>query len=185
MAQSPSAPESLYEAATIAGKLGNARDQEAAWRKLRGDFPDHPLASRAGLELASASYKRKEWKDAVTHAQVATKSDDEAVRAEAWLLTGEAELKLKRFQNAEKAFDAATAVTGADTGLRYRAMAGLGLAHEEQREWKAALAAYESVAGKSPDATLRDWAKERAQAVKRHITTTPPPGGGKKPRSGS
>ena len=36
----------------------------------------------------------------------------------------------------------------------------------EQQDWKAALAAYESVVSRSPDATLRDWARERATAMK-------------------
>ena len=56
-----------------------------------------------------------------------------------------------------------------DAGVRYRAMAGLGLAREEQQDWKAALAAYESVVNRSPDATLRDWARERATAMKSRL----------------
>jgi len=182
MAQSPPTPEGLYDAATIGGRLGRSRDQEAAWRKLRTEFPDHALARRAALDLATAAFKRKEWKEAAAHAQAAAKSDEEAVRAEAWLLAGEAELKLKRFQAAEKAFEAAAAVRNSEVAVRYRALAGLGLAHEEQQKWKAALAAYESVAGKSPDPTLRDWARERASAVKGRMSDTPAE---KKPKSGS
>jgi TolA-binding protein len=182
MAQSPATPEGLYDAATIGGRLGRSRDQEAAWRKLRTEFPDHALGRRAALDLATAAFKRKEWKEAAAHAQAASKSDEETVRAEAWLLAGEAELKLKRFQAAEKAFQAAAAVKNTEAAVRFRALAGLGLAHEEQQEWKAALAAYEAVAGKSPDPTLRDWARERANAVKGRISNTPAE---KKPKSGS
>ena len=63
--------------------------------------------------------------------------------------------------------------------MRYRALAGLGLAREEQKEWKAALTAYEAVASQSPDSTLRDWARERATAMKSQLpksgTPTPTP----------
>jgi len=61
---------------------------------------------------------------------------------------------------------------------RFRALAGLGLAREEQKEYKAALTAYEAVAARSPDTTLRDWAKERAAAMRQMVpksgTTKPP-----------
>jgi tetratricopeptide (TPR) repeat protein len=154
------------------------------WRRLRKEFPEHPLARRAALELASSAFKRKEWKEAVTQAEPATRSDEEGVRAEAFLLTGEAELKLRRFKNAAKAFEGVAVLPTAEAATRFRALAGLGLAHEEQQEWRAALAAYEAVAAKSPDATLRDWAKQRVAAVKPRVTN----GGDrpvKKERSGS
>ncbi len=181
MAGSPASPDDLYEAASVAGRLGRTRDQEAAWRRLRSEFPDHALARRAALELASGAYKKKEWKDTVSFAGAATKSEENAVRAEAWLLMGEAELKTKRFQSAEKAFEAAGAVPNVDVAVRFRALAGLGLAHEEQREWKPALTAYEAVAGESPDATLRDWAKERAKAIKQRLASAEDPPTGRKP----
>jgi TolA-binding protein len=181
LSESPARAEGLWEASTIAAKLGRESDQAAAWRKLRTQFPDHPLSARAGLELAQDAYKRKEWKDVVENARAATRSDDEAVRAEGWLLTGEAELKLKHFQTAQKAFESVVAIKSTEPSVRFRALAGLGLAHEEQREWKQALAAYESVAGKSGDTTLRDWARERAKAVRARMTPAP---GDKKPKSG-
>lgn len=180
MTESPVTPEALSEAALIAGRLGRSREQEAAWRKLRAEFADHALGQRAALDLASGAYKRKDWKEVLGHAAAASKSDDEPVRVEAWLLTGEAELKLKHFPAAEKAFTAVVKVKDAEPGVRYRALAGLGLAHEEQREWRQALSAYQSVAGKSPDATLREWAKERVRAVKARMT---PPA--QKPKTGS
>jgi hypothetical protein len=49
--------------------------------------------------------------------------------------------------------------------MRYRALAGAGLAHEEQRQYKQAARFYEEVAAKSPDKTLASWAKERLAAV--------------------
>jgi TolA-binding protein len=166
MTQTPPNADSLYEAATIAMRLSEPQDIDAAWRKLKSEFPDHPLTLRLALDLASAAFKQKKWKDAASFAQVAAQSDDDAVRAEAWSYVGEAELKLERFAQAAKAFEAVGAIADVEAGVRYRALAGLGLAREQQKDWKAALAAYEMVARSSPDSTLRSWAKERAAAVK-------------------
>jgi TolA-binding protein len=171
--QNPPTPEGLSDAALIAGRLGNTKDQETVWRRLRKEFPDHPLGRRAALDLANAAFKRKDWREVVTQAEPATRSDEESVRAEALLLTGESELKLRRFKNAVKAFEGVAALSSADAATRFRALAGLGLAHEEQQEWRAALTAYEAVAAKSPDLTLRDWAKERVAAVKPRLTSGP------------
>jgi TolA-binding protein len=170
--QTPSTAEALYDAGAIAGRLGRARDQEAAWRRLRKEFPEHPLATRAALDLASAAFKRKDWKEAAAQAQAAAESEDEGLRAEALLLAGEADLKQSRLAAAAKSFEAVGAVKNVEAGVRYRALAGLGLAREQQRDWKAAFAAYEAVAARSPDATLRDWAHARAAAVKGKLNAT-------------
>jgi TolA-binding protein len=182
MTETPPTAENLWEAASVAARLGRPADQEAAWRKLRQEFPDHALGRRASLELASLAYKRKDWKGAVWLAHLAGQSDEDAVKSEGWLLAGESELKLKRFDAAEKAFETALGVAGITAAVRFRALAGLGLAHEEQREWREALTAYESVASKSPDTTLREWARDRAAAVKKELAKS---GGGRKPRSGT
>jgi TolA-binding protein len=185
MEQAPPTPEALYDAGAIAGRLGSPKDQEAAWKRLRKEFPDHPIAQRAALDLAQAAFKRRDWKEAAAQAQAAAKSDEESLRAEALLMQGESELKLNRFSAAAKAFDAVGAVQGVEAGARYRALAGLGLAREQLKELRAALAAYEAVASKSPDATLRDWARDRAAAIKSRMQKppaatkpVPKPGGG-------
>lgn len=169
MAEERPTPEALWDAAAVAGRLGRASEQEAAWRKLRQDHPDHPLAQRASLELGHLAFKRQDWKGAVWLAHLAGRSEEAPVRGEAWLLAGESELKLKRFDAAEKAFETVGEVKDVEAGVRYRALAGLGLAREEQREWKGALEAYEVVATRSPDTTLRAWARERAAAVKSRL----------------
>lgn len=166
MEEAPPTAEGLYDAGTIAARLSRPRDQDAAWRKLRKEFPDHPLARRAALDQATTAFKRKDWKEAATLAHAASRSDEESLRAEALLLAGESELKLKRLAAAAKAFEAVGSVKNVEAGVRYRALAGLGLAREEQKEWRAALTAYESVASRSPDATLREWARERVSVVK-------------------
>jgi TolA-binding protein len=167
--EEPPTPEGLYDAGTIAQRLGRSRDQDAAWRKLRKEFPEHPLARRAALDLATAAFKRRDWKEASALAHAAAESDEDPVRAEGLLLSGEADLKLRRLPAAAKAFDAVGGVKNVEASVRYRALAGLGLVREEQREWRAALAAYESVASRSPDATLREWARERATAVRARV----------------
>src|SRR3989442_18913 len=169
MEQEPPTADALYNAAQIATRLGRTKDHDAAWKRLSGEFPEHPLTRRMALDLASSAFKLKSWKSAVTHATQAAQSDDGAVKSEAWLLVGESELKQKRYGPAAKAFEAVGAVTEVEAGVRFRALAGLGLAREEQQEWKAALTAYEAVAIRSPDATLRDWARERVGAVKARL----------------
>jgi TolA-binding protein len=189
MDQRPPTAQGLAEAAAIAGRLNRTAEQDAAWRKLVTQFPEDPLAHRAALDQANAAFKRKEWKDAASLAQTAARSEDQALRAEAWLLAGESELKLKRYPAAARAFESVGALADAEPAVRYRALAGLGLAREEQREWRAALTAYEAVVARSPEPTLRDWARERVTAVKAHLGQAPPgksaPGSGdaKKGRS--
>jgi TolA-binding protein len=166
--QSPASAESLAEAVSVGSRLSR-KEQDAAWRKLRTEFPDDPVTHKTALDLATAAFKRKSWKEAVDYAEIAAKTADDAVRAEAWLLAGESDLKLKRFPSAAKAFEAVGDATNADPSVRFRALAGLGLAREEQKNWRAALTAYESVAAKSPDPSLREWARERAAAVKARL----------------
>jgi TolA-binding protein len=165
--QQPSATaESLYDAGVIAGKLGQVKDQQVAWGRLRKEHPNHPLAYQAAYDMAETAFKKKEWTQAAAQAKAATASDDEGVRARALLLEGESELKLSRFKDAAKSFEAVGGVKNLEAGDRYRALAGLGLAREQLGEIRAALAAYDAVASKSPDATLRNWARDRAAAVR-------------------
>jgi len=180
MEQNPPTADAYDNAAQIATRLGRPSDLEAAWNRLTTDFPDDALTRRMALERASAAFKRKSWKSAVAYATQAAKSDDDVVRSEAWLLVGESELKQKRQKPAIKAFEAVDAVAEVEAGVRFRALAGRGLAHEELQAWDAALADYEAVAKGSSDSTLRDWARERASAVKARLNkpasgTTPAP----------
>jgi TolA-binding protein len=178
MEQTPPTAETLYDAGSLAGRLGRPSDQDAAWRRLRKEFPDHPLAMRTALDLANAAFKRKDWKEAAAQASVAARSGEDGVRAEALGLAGESELKLGRYGAAAKAFEAVGGVKNVEAGVRYRALAGLGLAREQLKDLPGAVAAYESVASKSPDATLRDWARERLQEVKGRLGR--PPAGNEK-----
>ena len=139
--QTPPTAEALYDAGAIAGRLDRRRDQEAAWRRLRAEFPEHALTHRAALELANAAFKRRDFKEAAAQAQAAAASTEEGVRAEALLLGGESDLKLRRLPAAAKAFEAVGTVANVEAGVRYRALAGLGLTREQQQNWKAALAA--------------------------------------------
>jgi TolA-binding protein len=175
LAQQPATAEALYDAGSIAGRIGDQKGQDTAWRRLRKEFPGDPLALQAALELANAAFKRKDWKEASAQAQAAAQSDDEALRVDALLLHGESELKLARWSTAVKAFERVGTTKSVEAAARYRALAGLGLAQEQLKDSRAALAAYEQVAAKSPDATLRDWARDRATALRARLPKPPPP----------
>ncbi|HEY2996496.1 MAG TPA: tetratricopeptide repeat protein [Methylomirabilota bacterium] len=166
MNQDPPTAEGYYEAAAIAASLGLRPEQDAAWRKLRAAFPNDQLTRKMASDLAADAFKQKNWKDAVTLGTIAAQSDDDTVKSEGWLMVGESELKQKHFTQAAKAFEAVGAVNDIEANTKFRALAGLGLAREELKEYKPALNAYETVAKQSPDATLRSWAQERAAAVR-------------------
>ena len=182
LTQPSATAESLYDAGTLAGKLGQLKDQQAAWGRLRKEFPNHPLAHQAAFDLAETAFKKKEWSQAAAQAKAAAASDEEGLRARALLLQGESELKLSRFRDAAKAFESVGSLKNLEAGDRYRALAGLGLAREQLGEVRAALAAYDAVASKSPDATLRNWARDRAAAVRSQPSqpSKPATGGEKK-----
>src|SRR5216683_3181102 len=165
VAQSPATAESLYDAGLVAGKLGRPRDADTAWARLRKDFPDHPLTGRVSLEMAQSAFAKNSFKDASTLARAASRSPEDAVRGEAFVLLGESELKQRRPAAAITAFKSAAEAPAIDSAMRFRALAGTGLAHEEQRQYGPAAKFYEEVAAKSPDKTLASWAKERLAAV--------------------
>jgi tetratricopeptide (TPR) repeat protein len=155
----------------VARSLGRGADQEAAWRKLRTTFPEHQLGRQAALDLANRAFARGDWKEAAALAQAASAAD--ALRPEALLLAGESELKLKRYPAALKAFGGVTASDAVEPRVRYRAVAGSAIAYEAQEQWRPALTAYEAVAERSPDPTLRNWARARALEVKAYIDQPP------------
>ena len=165
MAQSPRTAEGLYDAGVIAARLGRPGDADQAWLLLRNEFPDHPLAGRAALELAHAAFGKTAYKDAASLGRAAAKSGEDAIRGQTLLLVGESELRLKRFAPAHQAFQSAVEAAGQDAAVRFRALAGSGLALEEQRQWAQAAKYYEEVAAASPDKELRAWAKARRAAV--------------------
>ena len=174
MAQSPRTAEGLYDAGVMASRLGRPRDADQAWTLLRNEFPEHPLASRASLDLAQAAFARNSYKEAATLARSATKATDEPTRAQGFLLAGESDLRLKRYAPAHEAFQAAVEAAGSDAAVKFRALAGSGLAMEEQQQWTQAARYYDSVAAGSPDKELAQWAKTRRAAVAANMK-----GGGK------
>ena len=165
IAQSPPTAEGLYDAGLIAQNLGREKDAEAAWRRLRAEFPKHSLSARASLELAKEAFKRSQFKDAAALAKRANESNDEGVRVEALLLIGESELKQKRYEPALKAFQSVAGIEGMDPALRFRALAGSGLAHEELGQLREAAKLYADVAAQNLDKTLKEWATKRLAEV--------------------
>jgi len=63
---------------------------------------------------------------------------------------------------------------GLEPALHYRALAGSGLALEDQQKWAQAARYYDEVAAKSPDKTLRAWAKERRAAISAKLNPAEP-----------
>jgi TolA-binding protein len=192
--QSPATAEGLYDAGVLAGKLGRPKDADSAWARLRREFPDHPLSGRVSLEMAQTAFARNSFKDASTLARAASRSPEDAIRGEAFVLLGESELKQRRHAAAITAFKAASDSAAIEPAMRYRALAGTGLAYEEQRQWPQAAKYYDEVAAKSPDKTLAAWAKERLAAVNasQQPGADPPepkapakPAPGKSPKGGS
>jgi TolA-binding protein len=173
LAQKPPAPESLYDAGTIAAALDRPRDTDAAWARLRKEFPEHVLTARASLEQAQTAFGKKNFKDAAALGRAAAKSPEDAVRSEAFLVVGESEMKLRRPAQALPAFQAAADTPGLEPALHFRALAGTGLAHEDQKQWAQAAKYYEDVAEKSPDKTLANWAKTRRAAIATHLKPAP------------
>ena len=171
VAQTPATAEGLYDAGLVASKLGRPRDADTAWARLRKDFPDHPLSGRVSLEMAQAAFAKNSFKDSATLARAASRSPEDAVRGEAFVLLGESELKQKRHAAAVAAFKSAAEAPALEPAMRYRALAGTGLAYEEQRQWAQAAKFYDEVATKSPDKTLASWAKERLAAVNTNLQT--------------
>ena len=165
MALKPQTPDSLYDAGAIAVGLDRAKDAEAAWARLRKEFPDHPLTARVSLNQAQAAFGRNNFKDASALGHAAAKSPEDTVRGEALLVVGESEMKLRRPAQALPAFQAAADTPGLESALRFRALAGSGLAHEDQKQWTQAAKYYEEVAAGSPDKTLANWAKTRRAAI--------------------
>lgn len=173
MGQKPPVPEGLYDAGAIAVALDRPRDAEAAWARLRKEFPEHVFTARASLEQAQIAFGRKNFKDAAALGRAAGKSPEDAVRGEALLVVGESEMKLRRPAQALPAFQAAADAPGLEPALHFRALAGVGLAHEDQKQWTQAAKYYEEVAERSPDKTLASWARTRRAAIAAHLKPAP------------
>ncbi len=82
----------------MASRLGRARDAESAWAQVRKDFPDHRAGVAGRARSGAGGIRAQEpFKDAAPLAQAASKSSDNAVRGEGFLLLGESELRLKHY----------------------------------------------------------------------------------------
>ncbi|MBI4607559.1 MAG: tetratricopeptide repeat protein [Candidatus Rokubacteria bacterium] len=155
----------LYDAGLLAHRFDSPADAEQAWRQLQAQFPTHPLAAQASLQLARASFSHQRYADALAAAITATASPDPQVRLEARVLSGESLLQLRRDRAALEAFKTAVEESPEDHPLRFRAVAGLGLAHERLEHWAEAARFYQQVAT-SGDDVLKKWARERLASVK-------------------
>ena len=77
MAEKPPTPEGLHDAGAVAVALDRPRDAEAAWGRLRKEFPDHLLTARVSLDQAQAAFTKKNFKDASALGRSASKRSEE------------------------------------------------------------------------------------------------------------
>src|SRR5262249_54853969 len=85
-------------------------------------------------------------------------------RLDALLLLGESALKAGKTAEAQVAYATAAAEASADSGARFRALAGVGLVAEAQKDEAAAKQAYPEIADKADDQDLVQWATGRLQS---------------------
>jgi TolA-binding protein len=157
-------PQALYRIGELSGGLGLAREAEAAWKTLRRDHPADPLAELAGLELASLYVKRRQLDRAAEAAREVADARG-AQRVEALLLLGESLLKGGKTAEARGAYTTAMAEIPADAPARFRALAGVGLVAESEKEPEAAKRAYGEIADRAEDEELIKWARARIQTL--------------------
>jgi TolA-binding protein len=157
-------PQALYQIGELSGTLGLPRDAETAWKTLRRDHPADPLAELAGLELANLYVKRRQL-DRAAEAAREVADHRGAQRVEALLLLGETQLKAGKTADARTAYTTVMAEVPADAPARFRALAGVGLVAETEKDPEGAKRAYGEVAGKAEDEELIKWARARVQTL--------------------
>jgi len=157
-------PQALYQIGELSGQLGRAPDAEAAWKALRRDYPRDTLADLAGLELVSLYVKRKQLEPAIALSREIADANG-GQRLEALLLLGESTLKAGKTAEAQTAYATAAAEAPAESGPRFRALAGVGLVAEAQKDEAAAKQAYQEIVDKAEDQELARWAGERVQTL--------------------
>src|SRR5206468_1239796 len=164
-------PDAQYLLGLARVKSGDAKAGLADLRAFVAAAPNHelvPAARRLIMETITRQGDRGELEGAYEVLMDQTPATPEAL-SDAASIAG----RLGRFGAAAKTFEAVSGVKNIEVGIRYRALAGLGLAREQLKDLRGALTAYESVVRGSPDATLRDWARDRAQVVKSQLGRTP------------
>ncbi|HEV8672442.1 MAG TPA: tetratricopeptide repeat protein [Methylomirabilota bacterium] len=183
-------PQALYQIGDLSQRLGRTTDAETAWKTLRRDYPQDALAASAGLELANLHLKGRQFDQAMQAAREVADAKGPQ-RLDALLLLGEGALKAGKMAEARGAYEAVLAEAPVSGGDRFRALAGVGLVAESQKETEAARRAYQEIAEKADDAELVRWAKSRLQGLEARDKPTPrvapkaKPRPSAKPESGS
>jgi TolA-binding protein len=157
-------PQALYQIGGLSANLGLTRDAETAWKQLRRDHAADPLAELAGLELASLYVKRRQLDRAAETAREVADARG-AQRVEALLLLGETQLKAGKTAEARGAYTTAIAEVAADAPARFRALAGVGLVAETEKDPEGAKRAYGEITEKAEDEELIKWARARVQSM--------------------
>jgi TolA-binding protein len=157
-------PQALYQIGDLSAGLGLARDAEAAWKTLRRDHPTDPLAELAGLELAGLYAKRQQLDRAAETAREVADAKG-AQRPEALLMLGESLRKAGKTADARTVYATVMAEVASDAPARFRALAGVGLVAESDKDPEGAKRAYGEISGKASDEDLIKWARARVQSL--------------------
>ena len=160
----PLVPQALYQIGELSDQLGHAPDAEAAWKTLRRDYPRDALAELAGIDLVNLYVKRRQLEPAIAMAREVADANG-GQRQEALLLLGESALKAGKTAEARTAYATAVAEAPAESAARFRALAGVGLVAEAQKDETAAKRAYQEIVDKAGDQELARWAGERIQTL--------------------
>lgn len=177
----PLAPQALYHAGDLAQRLGRTAEAEAAWTALRRAHPQDALAGAAGLDLASLYLKRRQLDQAIELAREVAEAGGPS-RLEALLTLGESALRAGKTPEAVRAYETALAEAPERSGERFRALAGVGLVAEVQKDSAAARRAYQEIVRDSEDAELTRWAKTRLQGLEARDKPVPKEAPKTKPR---
>ncbi len=168
----PLAPGALHHAGDLAQRLGRTAEAEAAWTALRREHPRDALAAAAGLDLANLHLKRKQFDQAMELAREVAEAGGPS-RLEALLTLGESALRGGKTPEAARAYEAALGEAPARSSERFRALAGVGLVAEVEKDVEAARRAYQEIARDAEDAELTRWAKTRLQGLEAHDKPAP------------
>ena len=163
--ENPLLPRALLEEGTLARKLSQPKEASTAWQRLVAMAPADPLARQAALELATLALKEARYTQALYWAEKARLAQERDVREEAWLIEGEAYLRLGQPQAAVDVFKVVLK-GGAKNPRYYRALARSGVAEEALGAREKAVANYQEVVAGAKDPELVRWARDRLKQVK-------------------
>ncbi len=170
-------PRALLEEGGIARKLSQPREAALAWERLVAMAPNDPVGHQAALELATQALREARYPQALQWAAKALNAKEREVTEEAWLVEGEAHLRLSQPQAALEAFQVILKAGRGKSPRYYRALARSGVAQEALGAREQAAARYREVVAGAKDPELVQWARDRLKLVTTPTKSSPLPKG--------